>query len=66
MKYNKPEIIGKDMNLPAVTMNFSAPAVGINENMEQYKEKISSEIEQMFWTKPDFNDKKISEAAKQI
>ena len=35
-------------------------------DIKKYREQISSHIEKVFGKKPDFNDKRISEAAKQI
>ena len=63
MNYSKPELRKNGDDLPPVTVNFAPPAVGTSE---EYKEKVSLMIEETCGTKPDYQDKRLSEAAKQI
>ena len=67
MEYSQPRIIKKSTWLAPVTMNFAPPAVGTTtDKIQSYKEEIWSELESIFGIQPDFEDKRLSEVAKQI
>ncbi len=67
MNYSTPRIIEKNTWLPPVTMNFAPPAVGTNTNkIQDYTQEIWSKLKSIFGIQPNFDDKRLSEAAKQI